>query len=83
MQVLTIIVAVIDILVCLGLIALVIMQEGNQKGLGVIGGGSTDTFYGKQGSRGKQARMKQLTKIFAITFAVLTVVLFLMTGRGA
>lgn len=83
MQAVTIIVAIIDILVCIGLVALVIMQEGNSQGLGVIGGGSTDTFYGKQGSRGKQARMKQLTKIFAVAFAVLTVVLFLMTGRGA
>ena len=43
----TIIVAVLDIIVCIALVILVIFQEGNDKGLGVIGGGA-DTFFGKE-----------------------------------
>ncbi|HHT45408.1 MAG TPA: preprotein translocase subunit SecG [Fastidiosipila sp.] len=83
MPALTIIVAILDVLACIGLVSLVIMQEGNSRGLGALTGGSTDTHYAQTGAKGKQARLKQLTKVFAIAFAVLTVILYLMTGRGA
>ena len=43
MEAVAIILAVIDILVCIGLVLLVIFQEGNSKGLGIIGGGA-ETF---------------------------------------
>lgn len=85
MYALTIIVAILDIIVCVGLVGLVISQEGDSQGLGAaLGGGSnTDTFFGRNGAKGKQALLKRLTKILAIAFAVLTIVLYLMTGRGA
>jgi preprotein translocase subunit SecG len=82
MSVLAIIVAILDILVCLGLIFLVVMQESESKGLGVLGGGA-DTFFGKQKGRGIDAKLKQLTSYLAIAFAVLTVILYLLTGRGS
>lgn len=77
-----IILAVIDILVCIGLVLLVIFQEGNSKGLGIIGGGA-ETFFGKSKGRSIDAVLKKLTSAAALVFAALTIVLYLMTGRGA
>ncbi|MDD2373897.1 MAG: preprotein translocase subunit SecG [Eubacteriales bacterium] len=82
MEVATIIVAIIDIILCLGLIFLVIFQEGNSKGLGAIGGGA-DTFFGKTKARTLDSMLKKLTSVVAIAFAACTVALYLMTGRGA
>ncbi|MDD3502600.1 MAG: preprotein translocase subunit SecG [Eubacteriales bacterium] len=82
MEVATIIVAIIDIILCLGLIFLVIFQEGNSKGLGAIGGGA-DTFFGKTKARTLDSMLKKLTSVVAIAFAAFTVALYLMTGRGA
>ena len=82
MNTLAIVIAVIDILVSIALVMLVIFQEGNSKGLGAISGGA-DTFFGKSKGRTIDALLKRLTSILALVFAVLTVVLYLMTGRGA
>ncbi|MEA4888765.1 MAG: preprotein translocase subunit SecG [Clostridiaceae bacterium] len=81
MDVVAIIIAIIDILICIGLVLLVIFQEGNSKGLGVIGGGA-ETFFGKSKGRSIDAILKKLTTIAACVFAVLTIILYLMTGRG-
>lgn len=85
MYALTIIVAILDVIVCIGLVGLVISQEGSSQGLGAAfgGGSNTDTFFGKNGAKGKQALLKRLTRFLAVAFAVLTVLLYLMTGRGA
>ena len=82
MNALAIVIAVIDILISIALVMLVIFQEGNSKGLGAISGGA-DTFFGKSKGRTMDVMLKRLTSILAIVFAVLTVVLYLMTGRGA
>ena len=71
----TIIVAVLDIIVCIALVILVIFQEGNDKGLGVIGGGA-DTFFGKEKGRTMDNKLKLFTTVIAIAFTVLTVLLF-------
>ena len=81
MNTFAIILAVIDILICLSLVLLVIFQEGNAKGLGAIGGGA-DTFFGKSKARSMDKILKRLTTVAAGLFAVLTVLLYLMTGRG-
>jgi preprotein translocase subunit SecG len=78
MNVVAIILAVIDILICISLILLVIFQEGHSKGLGIIGGGA-ETFFGKSKGRGIDAKLKQFTTFAAVVFAILTIVLYLMT----
>ena len=80
MEVVAIILSIFHILICIALIALVIFQEGNSKGLGIIGGGA-DTFFGKTKGRSIDAKLKRFTTIAAIIFAVLTIALYLMTGR--
>ena len=81
MNTLMIVLAIIDILVCIGLILLVVFQEGHSRGLGAIGGGA-ETFFGKSKGRTMDAMLKKLTTVAAVVFAVLTIVLYLMTGRG-
>ncbi|HAL74888.1 MAG TPA: preprotein translocase subunit SecG [Clostridiales bacterium] len=81
MQAAAIVIAIIDILISIALILLVIFQEGHSKGLGIIGGGA-ETFFGKSKGRSIDAKLKRFTTIVAIVFAVLTIVLYLLTGRG-
>ncbi|HBP38031.1 MAG TPA: preprotein translocase subunit SecG [Clostridiales bacterium] len=81
MEPVAIIIAVIDILISIGLIMLVIFQEGSSKGLGIIGGGA-ETFFGKSKGRSIDAVLKKLTTVAAVIFAALTIILYLMTGRG-
>lgn len=81
MQGFLIVLAVLDILVSLALIILVIFQEGNAKGLGAIGGGA-DTFFGKAKGRSMDQLLKRLTTVAAGLFAVFTILVYLLTGRG-
>ena len=77
----TIIVAVLDIIVCIALVILVIFQEGNDKGLGVIGGGA-DTFFCFLKGRTMDNKLKLFTTVIAIAFTVLTVLLFRILAVG-
>jgi preprotein translocase subunit SecG len=76
-----IVLAVVDILVCIGLVMLVVFQEGNSKGLGAIGGGA-ETYFGKTKGRSIDKLLKKMTSVVAGVFAILTVALYLLTGRG-
>ncbi len=79
MQGFAIALAVIDVIVCIALIALVIMQEGNSQGLGTLGG-NTDTFYGKNKGRAFDVQLKRITSVLAIAFGIITIVLFALTS---
>lgn len=81
MNIIAIVIASVDILICVALVLLVILQEGNDKGMGVIGGGA-DTFFGKEKGRSIDSTLKKITSALAILFAVLTVILYLMLARG-
>lgn len=81
MSVIAIIIASVDILICVALVLLVVFQEGNDKGMGVIGGGA-DTFFGKEKGRSIDSLLKKITSGLAILFAVLTVTLYLILARG-
>ena len=81
MQIIAIILAVLDILVCIALVILVVFQEGNDKGLGVIGGGA-DTFFGKEKGRTLDSKLKRFTSVLAIAFVLVTLALFLILSKG-
>ena len=83
MKVAQIIFIVLDSIACIGLVVTVMLQEIKAKGLSVSAGESgSDTFYGKSKGRSKEAVLRMLTSIFAGSFAVITMVLYLLTGRG-
>lgn len=81
MQSLIVILAVLDILVCIALVFLVVFQQGNSEGLGSIAGGA-ETFFGKGKSRSIDEKLKKLTTVLAIIFAILSITLYLLTGRS-
>lgn len=80
MSVLEYILGVVLILVSIGLIVLVLLQESKQQGLsGAIAGGS-DTFFSKNKGRTREAQLEKLTKILSIVFIILTLVTTLIVG---
>lgn len=74
MEILRIILTVIFILDCAALVVLVLMQEGKSAGLGAISG-SSDTYWGKNKGRSREANLVRITKILAVLFIVLAAVL--------
>ena len=69
MDILRIVLTVIFVLDCIAL-----MQEGKQKGLGAISG-MADTYWGKNKGRSMEGNLVRATKIMAVLFMVLAVVL--------
>lgn len=82
MHVLIVILAVLDIIVCVGLVTLVSLQEGDETGLGSLAG-NFETFMDKSNGGSFEEKLQKLTTVLAISFAVLSVILYLLTGRVA
>ena len=74
MGALKIVLTVIFILVCLALTVLVLMQEGKSAGLGSISG-AAETYWGKNKGRSMEGFLVKLTKILAVLFMLLAVIL--------
>ncbi len=67
---------IIQVLICVALIAVVVLQSGKSAGLsGSIAGGA-ETFFGKK--KGMDEFLGKLTKIFAGAFFVLTLVIAIL-----
>lgn len=65
---------IIFILVCLALTVLVLAQQGKDAGLGAIGG-MGDSYWSKNKSRSMEGKLAKYTKILAIVFVVMAVIL--------
>lgn len=74
MGALKIAIKVVFILVCVALIVLVLMQEGKSAGLGAISG-VAETYWGKNKGRSMEGLLVKLTKICAVLFILLAVIL--------
>ncbi len=71
MAVYEIIFGIVLIVLSIAITALVLLQEGNSKGLsGAIAGGA-DTFFGKNKGRTMEAKLVKLTKIVGVSFFVI------------
>lgn len=55
------------LIAAIALIIVVILQEGNSKGVGVVSGGA-DSFFSKNKARSIDAFLARWTKFFAIGF---------------
>ncbi len=60
---------------CVVMIILILMQQGKDRGLGAIGGLSTDTYWSKNKGRSAEGRLIKITRILAIVFVALAVLL--------
>lgn len=74
MGVLEIILGALLILMSIGIIIVIILQEGNQQGVGVVTGGA-DTFFSKNKARSIDAFLSRWTKVFAGVFILAVIAL--------
>ena len=74
MEALRIVLNIIFILVCVALTVLVLMQEGKSAGLGSISG-AAETYWGRNKGRSMEGMLVKITKILAVFFMLLAVVL--------
>ena len=59
---------------CIVLIVLVLLQEGKEAGLGGLAGAS-ETYWGQNKGRSMEGALVKITRIAAILFVVLAIVL--------
>lgn len=74
MGVLRIILTILFILICIALVVLVLMQEGKSAGLGAISG-AAETYWGKNKGRSMEGQLVKITKLLAVSFILLAVIL--------
>ncbi|MEW8973809.1 MAG: preprotein translocase subunit SecG [Tissierellaceae bacterium] len=59
----------------LGVIGSVLFQEGEEGGLGAIGGSAPESLFGSNRGTSKQAMLQRVTVISAVVFIISTLVL--------
>ena len=74
MEALRVVINIIFILVCVALTVLVLMQEGKSAGLGSISG-AAETYWGRNKGHSMEGMLVKITKILAVFFMLLAVVL--------
>ena len=74
MSVIRIILTVLFIIDCIGLTIIVLMQEGKSAGLGAISG-AAESYWGKNKGRSMESTLVKITRVMAVLFMVLAVVL--------
>ena len=74
-NVLTIICTIIQLLACVFLIAVILLQSGKSSGLSGAVSGSAETFFSKGKSKSMDAILARMTKWVGIGFVFLTLAL--------
>lgn len=76
MQVVKYIMIAVYLIICLGLIILVMLQNRDSKGAsGTITGASSNNFYEKNKTRTREGKLKKWTIILGVVFLVYSIVL--------
>lgn len=75
MEILRVVVTVAYVLICLGLVVVVLMQEGKSAGLSGSINGVADTYWGKNKGRSMEGKLVTITKVLVVLFFVIAVVL--------
>ena len=65
---------ILFVIVCIVLSVVVLLQEG-KSGLGSLAGGSNETFWGKNKGRSMEGTLVKITKVLAVLFIALAVIL--------
>lgn len=74
--------AIIDIISALTMIILFLVQEGNDRGMGVVAGATNDSYYSKAKGRSLEERLKFYTKVCVIIFAASSILLYLTIAHA-
>ena len=67
-------ISIIDLIVCIAIIVMVVLQSGETQGLGAISG-AADNFLSKSKAKSLDAKLTKATKWVALAFALLTITL--------
>ena len=73
-SVLKTIATIIYIIVCIAIVIVVLMQEGQTSGLGALSG-AADTYWTKNKGRSAEGVLVKITRVLAVLFVALSVVL--------
>ena len=65
---------ILFVIICIVLSVVVLLQEG-KSGLGSLAGGSSETFWGKNKGRSAEGKLALITKILAVVFILLALLL--------
>ena len=74
MSVWGIVLGILLAIVSIAIIVVIIIQEGNQQGLGVVTG-AADSYFSKNKARSIDAFLSRWTKLFAAIFVVFVIAL--------
>lgn len=74
MSTLKMIATVAYIIICIALVIVVLMQEGKTSGLGALSG-AADSYWSKNKGRSQEGMFVKITRVLAVLFVVLSVVL--------
>ena len=70
----TVVVGILLVISALILIVTVLLQESKQNGLSAVSG-AAETFFGKNKAKGLEAKLALVTKICAVAFVVLAILM--------
>lgn len=65
---------IVFVIVCIALSVVVLLQEG-KSGLGSLAGGNSESFWSKNQGRSAEGILAKITKILAIVFILLALLL--------
>ena len=68
-------ITIVQLIACLALTAVVILQSGKSAGLSGALSGNSDTFLAKNKNKALDARLAKVTKWVAAVFMILTLIL--------
>lgn len=82
MEILDIILRIIFAIDCVALVVVVLMQQGKGQGLGALAGSmqTADTYWGRNKGRSKEGNLKRITRILAVVFFALAILLNINFG---
>ena len=64
---------ILDVLVCIGLIAVIVMQSSKSAGVSGVIGGASEQFFGKK--KGMDELLSKITIVLGVIFFILTFVI--------
>lgn len=67
---------IVDVLVCLGLIAVILLQSSKSAGVSGVIGGASEQFFGKK--KGLDELLAKISAVLACVFFVLTLVIAIL-----
>lgn len=75
MEILRTVLTVLFVLVCIVISVVVLLQEGKSAGLSGSISGAAESYWGRNKGRSMEGKLEKLTRILAIAFFVLAVIL--------